>query len=264
MLSLNNIEVIYSNVILVLKGVSLKVNQGQVVALLGGNGAGKTTTLKAISGLLKTELGEVTDGRIEFEGGRIDRTDPNEIVKIGIVQVLEGGQIFEHLTVEQNLRVGAQYRPDTRTILKDLERMYEYFPQLVELKHRVSGYISGGERQMLVIGRALMANPKVMLLDEPSLGLSPLLVKEIFQIIGEINQKEHSSILLVEQNAKMALKVSEYAYVMENGRVVMDGPSDHLKNNADIKEFYLGLSDIGKRKSYREVKHYKRRKRWLS
>ena len=264
MLSLNNIEVIYSNVILVLKGVSLKVNQGQIVALLGGNGAGKTTTLKAISGLLKTELGEVTDGNIEFEGHRIDRTDPNEIVKKGIVQVLEGGQIFEHLTVEQNLRVGAQFHPDAKTILKDLERIYGYFPPLVELKNRVSGYISGGERQMLVIGRALMGNPKVMLLDEPSLGLSPLLVKEIFQIIQEINQKEKTSILLVEQNAKMALNVSDYAYVMESGRVVMDGPSDHLKDNADIKEFYLGLSDIGKRKSYRQVKHYKRRKRWLS
>jgi len=264
MLSLNNIEVIYSNVILVLKGVSLKVNQGQVAALLGGNGAGKTTTLKAISGLLKTELGEVTDGNIEFEGQRIDRSDPDEIVKMGIVQVLEGGQIFEHLTVEQNLRVGAQFRPDAQTILKDIERMYEYFPPLVNLRNRVSGYISGGERQMLVIGRALMASPKVMLLDEPSLGLSPLLVKEIFQIIREINKREKTSILLVEQNAEMALKVSEYAYVMETGRVVMDGPSDHLKENADIKEFYLGLSDIGKRRSYRQVKHYKRRKRWLS
>jgi len=264
MLRLNNIEVIYSKVILVLKGVSLKVNQGQVVALLGGNGAGKSTTLKTISGLLKTELGEVTDGNIEFEERRIDRTDPDKIVKMGIVQVLEGGQIFEHLTVEQNLRIGAQFRPDDQTILKDLDRMYEYFPQLVGMRRRMSGYISGGERQMLVIGRALMASPKVMLLDEPSLGLSPHLVKEIFQIIGEINKKEKTSILLVEQNAKMAFKVSEHAYVMENGRVVMDGPSDHLKDNADIKEFYLGLSDIGKRKSYREVKHYKRRKRWLS
>lgn len=264
MLNLNNIEVIYSNVILVLKGVSLKVNQGQVVALLGGNGAGKTTTLKAVSGLLKTEDGEVTDGNIEFEGQRIDRKDPDKIVKMGIVQVLEGGQIFEHLTVEQNLKVGAQFRPNTQIILKDIERMYEYFPPLVNLKNRISGYISGGERQMLVIGRALMSRPKVMLLDEPSLGLSPLLVKEIFQIIREINQQEKTSILLVEQNAKMALKVSEYAYVMETGRVVMDGPSDHLKDNADIKEFYLGLSDLGKRKSYRQVKHYKRRKRWLS
>jgi len=264
MLSLNNIEVIYSNVILVLKGVSLKVNEGQVVALLGGNGAGKTTTLKAISGLLKTELGELTDGSIEFEGRRIDRTSPDEIVRIGIVQVLEGGQIFEHLTVEQNLKVGALFRSDAQEVKKYMEKMYGYFPALVHLRSRVSGYISGGERQMLVIGRALMARPKLMLLDEPSLGLSPVLVKEIFQIIRQIKAHEKTSILLVEQNAKMALKVSEYAYVMETGRVVMDGPSDHLKDNQDIKEFYLGLSDFGKRKSYREVKHYKRRKRWLS
>lgn len=264
MLSLNNIEVIYSNVILVLKGVSLKVKQGQVVALLGGNGAGKTTTLKAISGLLKTELGEVTDGSIEFEGRRIGRSSPDEIVKRGIVQVLEGGQIFEHLTVEQNLKVGAQFRSDTKEVRKDIERIYEYFPALVPLKSRTSGYISGGERQMLVIGRALMARPKIMLLDEPSLGLSPILVKEIFQIIRQIKEQENTSILLVEQNAKMALDISEYAYVMESGRVVMDGLSDHLKNNEDIKEFYLGLSDLGKRKSYKEVKHYKRRKRWLS
>jgi branched-chain amino acid transport system ATP-binding protein len=264
MLSLNNIEVIYSNVILVLKGVSLKVKEGQVVALLGGNGAGKTTTLKAISGLLKTELGEVTDGGIEFEGSRIDQANPDEIVRKGIVQVLEGGQIFEHLTVEQNLKVGAQFRSDARAVKKDMDRIYAYFPVLGNLKARISGYISGGERQMLVIGRALMARPKIMLLDEPSLGLSPMLVKEIFQIIHQINQQEKTSILLVEQNAKMALNISEYAYVMENGRVVMDGPSDHLKKNEDIKEFYLGLSDIGKRKSYKEVKHYKRRKRWLS
>lgn len=264
MLSLNNIEVIYSNVILVLKGVSLKVDSGKVVALLGGNGAGKTTTLKAISGLLKTELGEVTDGSIEFEGRRIDQVDAEDIVRQGIVQVLEGGQIFEHLSVEQNLKVGAQFRTDLQEVRQDMESIYGYFPALVELKNRVSGYISGGERQMLVIGRALMARPKCMLLDEPSLGLSPILVKEIFQIIQRINEQENTSILLVEQNARMALEVSEYAYVMETGRVVMDGPSDHLRENADIKEFYLGLSEIGKRKSYKEVKHYKRRKRWLS
>ncbi|MBU2548685.1 MAG: ABC transporter ATP-binding protein [Proteobacteria bacterium] len=264
MLSLNNIEVIYSNVILVLKGVSLKVEAGQVVALLGGNGAGKTTTLKSISGLLKTELGEVTDGYIEFEGRRIDRVDPEEIVRMGIIQIMEGGQIFEHLTVEQNLKVGAQFRRDSQGVKKDLENIYGYFPALVELRHRVSGYISGGERQMLVTGRALMARPKYMLLDEPSLGLSPLLVKEIFRIIKRINEIEKTSILLVEQNARQALKISEHAYVMETGRIVMDGPSDHLKNNEDIKEFYLGLSEVGKRKSYKEVKHYKRRKRWLS
>jgi branched-chain amino acid transport system ATP-binding protein len=264
MLSLNNIEVIYSNVILVLKGVSLKVNSGQVVALLGGNGAGKTTTLKAISGLLKNELGEVSDGDIEFEGDRIDRTDPEEIVRKGIIQVMEGGQIFEHLTVDQNLKVGAQFRYDIQGVKQDMERIYGYFPALVHLRNRVSGYISGGERQMLVIGRALMARPKCMLLDEPSLGLSPLLVREIFKIIKQINENEKTSILLVEQNARMALKISEYAYVMETGRVVLDGPSDHLKDNEDIKEFYLGLSDVGKRKSYKKVKHYRRRKRWLS
>lgn len=264
MLNLNNIEVIYSNVILVLKGVSLEVKEGKIVALLGGNGAGKTTTLKAISGLLSTELGEVTDGNIEFNGQRIDRISPDEIVRLGIVQVLEGGQIFEHLTIEQNLKVGGQFRSDSGEVRKDMARIYEYFPKLLDLKNRVSGYLSGGERQMLVIGRALMARPELMLLDEPSLGLSPILVKEIFRIIGQINIEEKTSILLVEQNAKMALGISEYAYVMETGRVVMDGPSDLLKDNEDIKEFYLGLSEVGKRKSYKDVKHYKRRKRWLS
>jgi len=263
MLNLNNIEVIYSNVILVLKGVSLKVEDGRIASLLGGNGAGKTTTLKAVSGLLRTELGEVTDGGIELDGRRIDRLSPDEIVKLGIVQVMEGGQIFEHLTVEQNLKVGAQFRSDSVQVRQDLDRIYGYFPTLLEMKSRVSGYLSGGERQMLVIGRALMARPKIMLLDEPSLGLSPILVKEIFKIIRQINREEKASILLVEQNARMALKISEYAYVMENGRIVMDGPSDSLKDNADIREFYLGLSDLGKRKSYREVKHYRRRKRWL-
>lgn len=264
MLSLNNIEVIYNNVILVLKGVSIQVPEAKIVALLGGNGAGKTTTLKAISGLLRTELGEVTDGRIELGGERIDRKTPDEIVKLGVVQVMEGGQVFEHLTVDQNLRLGAYARSDGPEVRKDLERAYRYFPKLAELRDRTSGYISGGERQMLVIGRALMARPKFMLLDEPSLGLSPLLVKEIFRIIRHINTEERASILLVEQNARMALKVSEHAYVMENGRVVMDGPSSHIQNNEDIKEFYLGLSQIGKRRSYKDVKHYKRRKRWLS
>ena len=264
MLSLNNIEVIYSNVILVLKGVSLQVSEGKVVALLGGNGAGKTTTLKAVSGLLKTELGEVTDGNIDLDGQRIDRKSPDEIVRLGIVQVMEGGQIFEHLSVEQNLKLGAYSRSDSPEIRTDMDGVYGYFPLLFDLRNRVSGYISGGERQMLVIGRALMARPRIMLLDEPSLGLSPLLVKEIFRIIRQINAEEKTSILLVEQNARMALKVSEHAYVMENGRVVMDGPAALLKDNEDIKEFYLGLSQIGKRKSYKDVKHYKRRKRWLS
>src|SRR4030042_1952152 len=264
MLGLNNIEVIYSDVILVLKGVSLEVPDGKIISLLGANGAGKTTTLKAISGVLYTELGEVTDGSIEFDDMRIDGKAPEEIVQMGIVQVMEGRRMFEHLTVEENLRVGAYARKDRDMILKDLESVYHYFPMLKDLRGHVSGYLSGGERQMLVMGRALMANPKVMLLDEPSLGLSPLLVREIFGIIKRINKEEGTSILLVEQNAKIALSTSDSGYIMENGRVVLDGPSPKLKENEDIKEFYLGLSQVGKRKSYREVKHYRRRKRWLS
>ena len=264
MLRLNNIEVIYSDVILVLKGVSLEVPDGKIISLLGANGAGKTTTLKAISGVLYTELGEVTDGSIEFNGVRIDGKPPEEIVQMGIVQVMEGRRLFEHLTVEENLRVGAYARKDRDAILKDLESVYSYFPKLKDLRGRVSGYLSGGERQMLVMGRALMSNPKVMLLDEPSLGLSPLLVKEIFEIVKKINKEEGTSILLVEQNAKIALSTSDYGYIMENGRVVLDGSSPKLKENEDIKEFYLGLSQVGKRKSYREVKHYRRRKRWLA
>jgi branched-chain amino acid transport system ATP-binding protein len=264
MLRLNNIEVIYSDVILVLKGVSLEVPEGKIVALLGANGAGKTTTLKAISGVLRTELGEVTDGSIEFDGLRIDKMDPEEIVRLGIVQVMEGRRLFEHLTVEENLLVGAYARDDAHGIRADLEKVYGYFPKLQEMRKRTSGYLSGGERQMLVMGRALMARPKVMLLDEPSLGLSPLLVKEIFKLIEDINKKEGVSILLVEQNARKALGLSDYGYVMENGRIVLDGPSQKLKENEDIKEFYLGLSELGSRKSYKEVKHYKRRKRWLA
>ena len=264
MLRLNNIEVIYSDVILVLKGVSLEVPDGKIISLLGANGAGKTTTLKAISGVLYTELGEVTDGSIEFGEMRIDGKAPEEIVQMGIVQVMEGRRLFEHLTVEENLRVGAYARKDRDAILKDLESVYRYFPRLKDLRGQVSGYLSGGERQMLVMGRALMSNPKVMLLDEPSLGLSPLLVKEIFGIIKKINREERTSILLVEQNANIALSTSDYGYIMENGRVVLDGPSPKLKENEDIKEFYLGLSQVGKRKSYREVKHYRRRKRWLA
>jgi branched-chain amino acid transport system ATP-binding protein len=264
MLNLNNIEVIYSNVILVLKGVSLSVAKGDIVALLGANGAGKTTALKAMSGLLRTELGEVTDGSIEFEGIRIDRKDPEEIVRMGVVQVMEGRPLFEQLTVEENVRVGAYSRNDTAGIRSDMEEVYHYFPILARMKHRVSGYLSGGERQMLVMGRGLMARPKLMLLDEPSLGLSPALVKEIFKIIQQINEEQHTSILVVEQNAFIALSISDHAYVMENGRIVLDGPSAKLKENEDIKEFYLGLSQVGKRKSYKEVKHYRRRKRWLS
>jgi branched-chain amino acid transport system ATP-binding protein len=263
-LRLNNIEVIYSDVILVLKGVSLEVPDGKIISLLGANGAGKTTTLKAVSGVLYTELGEVTDGSIEFDGIRIDGKTPEEIVQMGIVQVMEGRRLFEHLTIEENLRVGAYARKDREAILRDLELVYHYFQRLKDLRGQVSGFLSGGERQMLVMGRALMAHPKVMLLDEPSLGLSPLLVKEIFGIINKINREEGTSILLVEQNAKIALSTSDYGYIMENGRVVLDGPSPKLKENEDIKEFYLGLSQLGKRKSYREVKHYRRRKRWLA
>jgi branched-chain amino acid transport system ATP-binding protein len=264
MLRLNNIEVIYHNVILVLKGVSLEVAPGKIVSLLGGNGAGKTTTLKAISGLLRTEVGEITDGSIEFEGERIDRKNPEEIVKLGIVQVMEGRRLFDHLTVEENLKASAYVTGDGARMGKDLDLVYEYFPRLKDLRHNVAGYLSGGEQQMLVIGSSLMIHPKVVLLDEPSLGLSPKLVHEIFEIIRRINTEEKTAMLLVEQNVKAALSIAEYGYVMENGRVVLDGPAEKLRDNEDIKEFYLGLSQVGERKSYREVKHYRRRKRWLA
>ena len=264
MLSLKNIEVIYSDVILVLKGVSIEVPEGKITALLGANGAGKTTTLKAISGILKTEEGKVTDGSIELAGERIDRLDPEEIVRHGIVQVMEGRKLFEHLSVEENLMVGAYSRKDASEVKSDLQKVYDYFPKLHDMSARVSGYLSGGERQMLVLGRAMMARPKIMLLDEPSRGLSPLMVREIFKVIKTINRQEGVSILLVEQNTRIALELSDYGYVMENGRIVLDGPSTKLQENEDIKEFYLGLSDKGKRKSYRDVKHYRRRKRWLA
>jgi len=266
MLKLNNIEVVYSDVILVLRGISLEVGEGQIVSVLGANGAGKSTTLKAISGLLRTQEGEVTRGSIEFEGERIDKLSPDEIVRRGIVQVLEGRIIFQHLTVEENLMTGALLHPRAgrgATTKHDLEQVYYYFPPLRELRHKTSGYLSGGEQQMLVIGRAIMARPRLMLLDEPSLGLAPMLVKMIFEIVRRINEESGVSILLVEQNANVALDTSSYAYVMETGRVVLDGPSDQLAENADIKEFYLGLTQLGERKSYRDVKHYKRRKRWL-
>jgi branched-chain amino acid transport system ATP-binding protein len=266
MLQLNNVEVVYSDVIQVLRGVSLKVPQGKIVGLLGANGAGKSTTLKAISGLLRTQEGEVTRGSIELDGQRIDRLSPEKIVQLGIVQVLEGRRLFQHLTVEENLLLGALGR-GSRTgrtpASQDLTQVYRYFPRLKDLRRRTSGYLSGGEQQMLVIGRALMARPRLMMLDEPSLGLAPLLVREIFRVIGEMSANEGVTILLVEQNARMALSVAEYAYVMENGRVVLDGPSEQLAENEDIKEFYLGLTQLGERKSYRQVKHYKRRKRWL-
>jgi len=264
MLKVNNIEVVYNDVILVLRGVTLEVGEGQIVALLGANGAGKSTTLKAISGLLHTQQGNVTRGNIEFEGERIDRLYPEEIVRRGIVQVHEGRPLFRHLTVEENLRTGALFRGTSGAALRsDLERVYDYFPRLRDFRTRTSGYLSGGEQQMVVIGRALMARPRLMLLDEPSLGLAPLLVQNIFEIIKRINQDSGVSILLVEQNANIALRTADYAYVMENGRIVLDGSAEQLAQNADIKEFYLGLTAVGERKSYRDVKHYKRRKRWL-
>ena len=263
MLKVNNVEVIYSNAILVLKGVSLQVEDGHIVTLLGSNGAGKTTTLRAISGLLKTQLGEVTDGNIEFNGKRIDKMGPEEIVARGIVQVMEGRRVLEHLTTEENLRAVPRRHGDGAGLRRDLNMVYDYFPKLKDLRNNTSGYLSGGEQQMLVIGRALMAHPNLVLLDEPSLGLAPILVEEIFGIVKRINSEEKASVLLVEQNAMAALIIAEYGYVMEDGRVVLDGPGDKLRDNEDIKEFYLGLSEVGARKSYKEVKHYKRRKRWL-
>ncbi|MAU02135.1 MAG: ABC transporter ATP-binding protein [Anaerolineaceae bacterium] len=264
MLKVNNIEVVYSDVILVLRGVSLQVEAGQIVSLLGANGAGKSTTLKAISGLLLSQQGEVTRGNVEFDGERIDRLSPDEIVQRGIVQVLEGRPLFGHLTVEENLRTGSLFRSSAgAAIRRDLDEVYHFFPRLREFRHRTSGYLSGGEQQMVVIGRALMAKPRLMLLDEPSLGLAPILVKNIFDIIKQINEESGVSILLVEQNANVALNTAQYAYVMENGRIVLDGSAVQLRENADIKEFYLGLTQVGERKSYRDVKHYKRRKRWI-
>jgi branched-chain amino acid transport system ATP-binding protein len=266
MLKLNNVEVIYSDVVLVLRGVSLEVPEGKIVSLLGANGAGKTTTLRAISGLLKTQQGKVTRGAIEFAGQRIQQMSPEQIVKNGIIQVMEGRRLFRHLTVEENLLIGAAGRPDRAShadITRDLEQVYTYFPKLRDLRRRTSGFLSGGEQQMLVIGRGLLAHPRLMMLDEPSLGLAPLIVDEIFSVIRQISQSSGVSILLVEQNARIALSVADYAYVMENGRVVLDGPANQLADNEDVKEFYLGLTQVGERKSYRDVKHYRRRKRWL-
>jgi len=263
-LTVNQIEVFYHRVIQVLKGVSLEVREGQIVSLLGANGAGKTTTLKAISGLLRAEAGEVTDGEILFLEQRIDRELAHNIARMGIVQVLEGRRVFQHLTVEENLRVGYLGNGREKEVQERLNMVYDLFPRLYELRQRVSGFLSGGEQQMMVMGRALLSNPKVMLLDEPSLGLAPLLIQKIFEIIKRINDERNTAILLVEQNALAALEIADYCYVMEDGRIVMDGPAEKLKHNEDIKEFYLGLSAVGSRKSYKEVKHYKRRKRWLS
>ncbi|MFH1484609.1 MAG: ABC transporter ATP-binding protein [Chloroflexota bacterium] len=263
MLRLNNIEVTYLNVIRVLHGVSLDVADASIIALLGANGAGKSTTLKAISGLLHAEEGEVTDGSIEWNGERIDKKRAEEIGKLGIIQVLEGRRVFGHLSTEENLLVGAFHRKDGRAVKQDLSMVYDYFPRLKSLRHNTAGYLSGGEQQMLVIGRAMMAAPKLMLLDEPSLGLAPLMVEEIYNIIQRFSTEHHTSVLLVEQNVRIALSIAHYGYVMENGRIVLDGTNDFLVNNEDVKEFYMGLSAMGTKKSYREVKHYKRRKRWL-
>jgi branched-chain amino acid transport system ATP-binding protein len=264
MLNLNNVEVIYDGVILVLKGVSLEVRDGGITTVLGANGAGKTTTLKAISGLLRTERGEVTKGSIEFGGQRIDRLAAHELVGRGLVQVFEGRRVFEHLTTEENLIAGAHTERDRGRVGAGIDRVYQYFPRLKERRGVQAGYLSGGEQQMLVIGRALMANPRLMLLDEPSLGLAPMLVEEIFAIIQRLNREQQLTVLLVEQNATLALTIAEHGYVMENGRIVLEGSAEALRENADIKEFYLGLTEVGARRSYRDVKHYKRRKRWLS
>jgi branched-chain amino acid transport system ATP-binding protein len=264
MLEINNIEVVYVNVIQVLRGVSLAVGDGQIVALLGANGAGKTTALKAVSGMLRTEEGEVTDGSIHFDGKRIDRYGPEDIAAMGITQVMEGRRVLEHLSVEENLLIGAYRRKDRTGVKKDIEMVFDWFPKIKQLRRQMSGYLSGGEQQMLVIGRALMARPKLMLLDEPSLGLAPLLVEEIYEIIERINNEQKMAILLVEQNARTALGIADYGYVLENGRSVLEGPGETLKNNEDVQEFYMGLSTVGSQKSYRDVKHYRRRKRWLA
>ena len=263
-LSVNNIEVIYDHVILVLRGVSLQVPEGRIVALLGANGAGKTTTLKAISNLLAAERGDVTKGTIEFRGQRVDKLTPNALVKRGVCQVMEGRHCFAHLTVEENLLTGAFTRKGSRAeIAQALDKVYHYFPRLKQRRTSQAGYTSGGEQQMTALGRALMARPSMILLDEPSMGLAPQIVEEIFEIVGDLNKKENVSFLLAEQNTNVALRFADYGYILENGRVVMDGAARELAQNEDVKEFYLGLSTAG-RKSFRDVKHYRRRKRWLA
>src|SRR5579859_2087150 len=263
LLTVNSIEVIYDHVILVLKGVSLTVSEGGIVALLGGNGAGKTTLLRAVSNLLKGERGEVTKGYIEYRGERIERMTPSELVRRGIVQVMEGRHCFEHLTVEENLLTGAYTRSSTARIRADLDKVYAYFPRLKLRRNSQAGYTSGGEQQMTAIGRALMANPKMILLDEPSMGLAPQLVEEIFEIVKTLNGKEGVSFLLAEQNTNIALRYADYGFILENGRVVMDGEGKILAENEDVKEFYLGFSS-GARKNFRDIKSYRRRKRWLA
>ena len=264
LLEVNNIEVIYNHVILVLKGVSLDVPEGGITALLGGNGAGKTTTLKAISNLLRSERGEVTKGSIAYRGERVQDLSTPDLVRRGVVQVMEGRHCFEHLTVEENLLTGAYTRRDARSETEaDLEKVYAYFPRLKERRSSQAGYTSGGEQQMLAIGRALMSRPETILLDEPSMGLAPQLVEEIFQIVKSLNEREGATFLLAEQNTNVALRYAHYGYVLENGRVVMDGRAADLLENPDVKEFYLGMSEQG-RKSYRDVRSYRRRKRWLS
>ena len=263
-LSINNIEVIYDHVILVLKGVSLNVPKGKIVALLGANGAGKSTTLKAISNLLHAERGDVTKGSVEYKGQRVDQLTPNELVKRGVIQVMEGRHCFGHLTIEENLLTGAYTRSISRSQLKEnLEKVYHYFPRLKTRRTSQAGYTSGGEQQMCAIGRALMANPEMVLLDEPSMGLAPQIVEEVFEIVKDLNSRENISFLLAEQNTMVALKYADFGYILENGRVVMEGDAEDLRTNEDVKEFYLGLSSAG-RKSFKEVKHYRRRKRWLS
>ena len=262
LLIVNNIEVVYNHVILVLKGVSLNVKKGGITTLLGGNGAGKTTTLKSISNLLASERGEVTKGTISFDNLDVHALDPSQLVKLGVIQVMEGRHCFEHLTVEENLLTGAYTRKNKNDIKTDLERVYEYFPRLKDRRTSQAGYTSGGEQQMVAIGRALMANPRMILLDEPSMGLAPQLVKQIFEIVSKINKQEGVTILLAEQNTNMALQYAEYAYILENGRVVMEGSAKSMRDNEDVKEFYLGISGEG-RQSYKDFKQYRRRKRWL-
>ncbi len=260
----NNIEVVYNDIIQVLRGVSLKVPKGRIVALLGTNGAGKTTTLRAVSGLLKPENGFIKEGFVKFDGQDITNVLGTEVVRLGAVMVPEGRRVFKHLTVDENIRAGSITRKDgAQAIRDDHRKMYEHFPRLAKITHRLAGYCSGGEQQMIAIARALMAAPQMLMLDEPSLGLAPLLVKEIFENIETINQELDTTILVVEQNAKIALQVSDYAYIMESGKIVLEGPSDGLRDNPDVKEFYMGITQGGGRKSFKEVKSYKRRKRWM-